>query len=388
MTRLLTLLALAVALGAPSPTAAYTKRHIFVANRGGNNVLELDDKLQLVRSRFDSAGLSVPNGMAFTPKGEVYIADTGNNRIVGFDDKGSQVVAFSVTPFTAAAIESLNFDAKGVLFASANPGQGRVLRTDGQGNLIDYLVDDASYVNLGNVNFTKDGNIIADFSGQGRGIREVDSTGKLLRTFGQQTGLFYEDMVVDGADRVFASRLSENDVAVFDAQRKLERTITAPGLTKPTGIVLTWDCRLIVASFGSDELYEFRHDGSFVRKVTITGMSLPESLAIVGQRLTGSFGPDSGNTMEPTPRCDGTPTVDAGTSADSWIPRFDGGAADQGGSPADQGSGGKIAGEGGCGCGVVTRSRDPWGELASWPVAVLIVAALLFRRRRQQNQWG
>lgn len=290
-------------LGLTSPADAFTKRHIFVANRGGNNVLELDDNLQLVRSWFDGASLSVPNGMAFTPTGSVYIADTGNNRIVGFDENGVQLVAFSVDAFTTPAVESLNFDAKGVLYASANPGDGRVFRTDLQGMLLGNLVSDPLYKNLGNVNFTKAGHIIiADFSGQGRGIREVDTTGATVKTFGEQVGLYYEDMVVDGADRIFASRLSENDVVVFDAQRQQERTLTAPGLSKPTGIVLTWDCRVIVASYGSDEIYEFQHDGTFLRKVTVAGMSVPESLAIVGQRLTGSFGPDSGNSMAPTPR--------------------------------------------------------------------------------------
>jgi hypothetical protein len=356
---------------------AYTHRHIFVANRGGNNVLELDDNLQLVRAWFDGAGIRVPNGMAFTPKGEVFVADTGNNRILGFDDAGKQTVSFDVTPYSLASIESLNFDANGVLYASANPGSGKVLRFDQSGNLLSYLVDDPLYVNLGNVNFTKDGNIvISDFSGQGRGIREVDTSGNLLRTFGKKAGLFYEDMLVDGADRIFASRLSENDVAVFDANRKLERTISAPGLSKPTGIVLTWDCRLIVASYGSDELYEFRHDGTFVRKVSVAGMSLPESLAIAGQRLTGSFGPDSGNTMEPTPSCDGAMAdgrLDAGVVLDVGSPTADSGSSssDSGATPpTNLGDGG-----GGCDC-----------RLASAPSVVsfaLLCLYFLVRRTRR-----
>lgn len=366
-------------LGLTSPADAFTKRHIFVANRGGNNVLELDDNLQLVRSWFDGAGLSVPNGMAFTPTGSVYIADTGNNRIVGFDENGVQLVAFSVDAFTTPAVESLNFDAKGVLYASANPGDGRVFRTDLQGMLLGNLVSDPLYKNLGNVNFTKAGHIIiADFSGQGRGIREVDTTGATVKTFGEQVGLYYEDMVVDGADRIFASRLSENDVVVFDAQRQQERTLTAPGLSKPTGIVLTWDCRVIVASYGSDEIYEFQHDGTFLRKVTVAGMSVPESLAIVGQRLTGSFGPDSGNSMEPTPRCDGTPTVDAGPLADAWVPRFDAGTADAA-TGTDQG--GKPATTQGAGCSCRVQDRGA----ASLPLLMLLAMLVLLRRRRGQR---
>jgi len=173
-------------------------------------------------------------------------------------------------------------------------------------------------------------------------------------------------MVVDGADRIFASRLSENDVVVFDAQRNQERTITAPGLTKPTGIVLTWDCRLIVASFGSAELYEFRHDGTFLRKVSVAGMSLPESLAIAGQRLTGSFDPDSSQTMEATPACN--PTPDGGALADA-------GAADKAVSGDGRADGAKSPGSGetsGCSCRVQGEDASP--EASSLlPLLLLLV---------------
>jgi sugar lactone lactonase YvrE len=298
-----------------SAANAFEKRHIFVTNRGGSNIIELDDSLAFVKTWFDSEGLSVPNGMAFTPTGRLYVADTGNHRVIGFDENGVKQVEWPMASYSATAVEALNFDKKGVLYASSNPGDGRVPRFDMAGAFVSYLVNDPSFFNLGNVNFTNQGTVIlSDFSALGRGTREVDpANGNVIATFGQEVGLLQEDMFVDATDRIFISELSKNHVAVYAPDRTLERTFTEPGLLKPTGIVITHDCRVIVASFGSAELYVFHHDGTFVEKHSYAGMSLPESLAIAGQRLPGSF---EDPTMEFVPKCDGT-DPDGGTQQDA-----------------------------------------------------------------------
>ena len=284
---------------------AYEKRHIFITNRGGNNILELDDNLVLVKAWFQSEGLSVPNGMAFTPSGRLYVADTGNHRVLGFDENGVKVTEWSMASFSAPSVEALNFDKKGVLYASSNGGDGRVPRFDMAGNFQSYLINDLNYSNLGNVNFTLKGNVIlADFSGLGRGTRELDAVnGTLLATFGQEAGLYQEDMFVDGTDRIFISQYSKDEVAVFAPDRAFERKFTTAGLDAPTGIVITHDCRVLVASFNTAEIYVFAHDGTFIEKHSYPGMTLPESLAIAWQRLPGSFEDPS---MEPVPKCDGT----------------------------------------------------------------------------------
>ncbi len=395
---------------------AFEKRHIFVTNRGGNNVIELDDSLAFVRTWFDTEGLSVPNGMAFTPNGRLYVADTGNHRVLGFDEDGAKVVEWSMTAYGATAVEALNFDKNGVLYASSNPGDGRVSRFDMSGAFQGYLVNDPAFFNLGNVNFTNQGTVIlSDFSKLGRGTRELDPTnGAVLATFGQEAGLLQEDMFVDAADRIFISELSKNHVAVYAPNRTLERTFTETGLLNPTGIVITHDCRVVVASFGSAELYVFQHDGTFVEKHTFAGMSLPESLAIAGQRLPGSFEHPN---MEFVPECDGTdpdggaepldasveasPDAGAGGSAgaapdataDGASPDGTSGSGGSGGAQPDaaasdaQASGGSGAlpqgsatgDDGGCGCRTV-RGRPA----AAW--LALVLAALLAARQRRARQ--
>ncbi len=391
---------------------AFEKRHIFVTNRGGNNVIELDDSLAFVTTWFDTEGLSVPNGMAFTPDGRLYVADTGNHRILGFDENGVKVVEWSMAVYGATAVEALNFDKNGVLYASSNPGDGRVSRFDMSGAFQGYLVNDPTFSNLGNVNFTNQGTVIlSDFSALGRGTRELDpANGTVLATFGQEAGLLQEDMFVDAADRIFISELSKDYVAVYSPNRTLERTFTETGLLKPTGIVITHDCRVVVASFGSAELYVFQHDGTFVEKRTYPGMSLPESLAIAGQRLPGSFEHPN---MEFVPTCDGTdldggaqvqdaspeagsdagPGGSAGAApdaaADVALPDGSSGSGGSAGAPPDaaatdaQASGGSSAqpqgttpgDDGGCGC-----RTDRGGPGTVW--LALVLAAILAARRR------
>ncbi len=391
---------------------AFEKRHIFVTNRGGNNIIELDDSLAFVKTWFDTEGLSVPNGMAFTPDGRLYVADTGNHRILGFDENGVKVVEWSMAAYGATAVEALNFDKNGVLYASSNPGDGRVSRFDMSGAFQGYLVNDPAFSNLGNVNFTNLGTVIlSDFSALGRGTRELDpADGTVLATFAEEAGLLQEDMFVDGADRIFISELSKNHVAVYSPNRTLERTFTETGLLKPTGIVITHDCRVVVASFGSAELYVFQYDGTFVEKRTYSGMSLPESLAIAGQRLPGSFEHPN---MEFVPTCDGTEPdggvqeagaeagSDAGAggsagagpdaAADVALPDGSSGSGGSAGAPPDAANDAQAAGssgaqgsppddDGGCGCRTGrTRPTAVWLALA---LGAMLAARRRFSQRR------
>jgi hypothetical protein len=330
---------------AASPSTAFEKRHVFITNRGGNNIVELDDSLTFVKTWFDAEGLVSPNGMAFTPNGRLYVADTNNHRVLGFDAAGVKVAEWSMASYSATAVEALNFDKKGVLYASSNPGDGRVPRFDMAGTFQSYLINDPVYTNLGNVNFTLEGHVIvSDFSAQGRGVRELDAlSGNLLATFGQEPGLLQEDMFVDGKDRIFVSQYNKSEIAVFAPDRSFERSFTTVGLDHPTGIVITHDCRVLVASFISNELYVFGHDGSFIEKHSYAGMSLPESLAIAGQRLPGSF---EDATMEAVPKCDGTDP--------------DGGV-----DPTDSGTeGGQDSGDDGSGGSAQDAAKDASNETA------------------------
>jgi len=337
-----TLLALAL-LAVSGAAQAYDANHVFITNRGGNNVLELDQNLSYVKSWFDGAGLSVPNGMAFDPSDRIYVADTGNNRIVVFNAAGTQVATWSTLTLLAPQVESLNFNAAGRLFASANPGNGTVASWKNDGSDQQVLVSASSYLMLGNVNFSMKGNVLlADFSGT-RGVRELNpTTGALIQEFGQGTSK-HEDMVVDADDNVFVSAFTQNKVLKFDAARNLVGTYSPPGLVQPTGIVLTAGCHLLVASFGTHEIFELAYDGTFIKKFTVPGLSLPESLVIAKLSVAGSI--SIGN---PVPDCEG-PDGGAGGSGGSGGSASGGGGS--GGSAGSGGSGGSSGGAAGASSG-------------------------------------
>ena len=391
--------ALTLAVLTLSGTAsAYDQNHVFITNRGGNNVLELDANLTYVKSWFDGAGLSLPNGMAFDPLDRLYVADTGNNRIVVFDDKGAVVTQWSTAAVLLPQVESLNFNAAGRLFASANPGNGTVASWKNDGTDQKVFIADSSFTMLGNVNFSMGGNVLlADFSGT-RGVRELNpSTGALIQEFGQGTSK-HEDMVIDADDNVFVSAFTQNKVLKFDAARKQVATFSPPGLVQPTGIVLTAECKLIVASFGTHELFVLDYDGTFVKKFTVPGLSLPESLVIaklsvagalpIGKAVPDCEGPDggvggsggAGGTGGASSGGAGAGGASGGGSGGSAGGAGAGGsgtggagASGSGGAPA---SGGTVAeDDGGCGC------RSAGSESRSGFVGLLALAGLVLARR-------
>ena len=380
--------ALTLAVLTLSGTAsAYDQNHVFITNRGGNNVLELDANLTYVKSWFDGAGLSLPNGMAFDPLDRLYVADTGNNRIVVFDDKGAVVTQWSTAAVLLPQVESLNFNAAGRLFASANPGNGTVASWKNDGTDQKVFIADSSFTMLGNVNFSMGGNVLlADFSGT-RGVRELNpSTGALIQEFGQGTSK-HEDMVIDADDNVFVSAFTQNKVLKFDAARKQVATFSPPGLVQPTGIVLTAECKLIVASFGTHELFVLDYDGTFVKKFTVPGLSLPESLVIaklsvagalpIGKAVPDCEGPDGGVGGSGGAGAGGASGGGSGGSAGGAGAGGSGtggaGASGSGGAPA---TGGTVAeDDGGCGC------RSAGSESRSGFVGLLALAGLVLARR-------
>lgn len=385
-------------LSVASTASAYDQNHVFITNRGGNNVLELDANLTYVKSWFDGAGLSVPNGMAFDPQDRLYVADTGNNRIVVFDDKGAVVTQWSTAAVLLPQVESLNFNGAGRLFASANPGNGTVASWKNDGSDQKVFISDSSFTMLGNVNFSMGGNVLlADFSGA-RGVRELNpTTGALIKEFGQGTSK-HEDMVIDADDNVFVSAFTQNKVLKFDAARNQVGAFSPPGLVQPTGIVLTAECKLIVASFGTHELFVLDYDGTFVKKLTVPGLSLPESLVIAKLSVAGALpigkgvpdceGPDggvgggggSGGTGSGGTGSGGTSGGGAAGSAGA-AGSSSGGAGGAGatGSGGVAGKGGTVAeDDGGCGCR--SASREPRTGFAGLVAALGL--ALAGRRRR------
>ena len=367
-----------------SAAKAYDPRHIFVTNRGANNILELDESLTLVRTLFASDGLAAPNGMAFTPDGALWVADTSNNRILAFNIAGVQIGSIDTATRLGPQVESIYFGGDGTLYASSNPGLGVVARYTITRDPLADVVANAVFSNLGNVNLTNSGRVlVSDFSGAMRGLRELDpATGTITATFGTDLGR-QEDVMVDGADRMFVSHFQGNEIVVFGADRAELYRFTAPAteplpLASPTGIALTYDCRILVVSFTNGTLFEWRHRGSeppeFVGSTTIPGLSQPESLAVAGLALPGGFV----EFTDVVPRCD-PPLVmpDAGTAIDAGTP--DAGRIDSG---SDAGGGRRVLpAPSSCGCRAVGRG----GETDVGFVLVAMVIGLAGMRRRART---
>ncbi len=388
-------LVLCLALVAPNLARAYDSRHVFITNRLGGNLVELDEDLVFVRTWFDGESfegleLSVPNGMAFTPTGEIFIADSGNNRIVAMDAEGNFVRAFSTTARMGSGIESIYFDGAGVLHASANPGMGVVARFMADGSDLADVVSDPSFTNLANVNLTEAGFVVvSDFSGAFRGVREIDpETGVVVRTFGTDL-MRQEDMMIDGADRLFVTHNATQEIIVYGPAPDREELyrFTAPAeaplpLERPTGIALTVNCEILISSFVNGSIYVFRHEGedtppTFERMLR-PGIEIPESamlgstesIAISGLGLPGSFD----EFVDRVPSCDPVPPIpDAGPRPDAGAP--DTGASSDAGGP----DGGRIPRHSSdCGCRMQARATS------AAPIATLLLVGLLALRRTRR----
>jgi hypothetical protein len=323
--------------------------------------------------------------MAFTPSGEIWVADTNNHRILAFDLAGTRVLSLDTSMRPGPFVESIYFGGDGTLYASANPGSGRVARWTIAGGDLPDVVDDPSFLNLANVNLTVEGNVVvSDFSGMNRGLRELDpDTGAILATFGMDLGR-QEDVMIDAADRVFVSHYAAHEIVVFGADRAELFRFTTPAteavpLSGPTGIVLTHDCRILVAGFNSNRIYEWHHEGAapptYVGSVAVEGVTSPESLAIAGLSLPGSF--DEFGDHVPT--CDPIVVLDAG-------PRPDAGGGVDAGSIADAGgerdAGARAPRTAGCGCRAGT-DRSAW---SAGSVAVLLACVGRRRARRARRR--
>jgi MYXO-CTERM domain-containing protein len=250
---------------------------------------------------------------------------------------------------------------------------------------VKFLVNDPSFVALSNVNFTKSGNVlISDFSGS-RPLRELDpTTGAVVKEFGAGYAR-HEDVIVDGDDNVFVSAYDRGSILKFDAMRNLVDEYKPEGLTNPTGIVLTPDCRLLVSSFGTSQLYELTFAGTLIKAHTITGLSAPESISLSGVTLAGSIG-----LVVATPRCGPKPDAGADAEADATSPDADVldtavvDAASDTKDASDTADAGKpvapVADESGCGCTMVGAPTNGASEIAA--LLASFVALCRTRRRR------
>ena len=82
---------------APYGVAVDGSSSIYVANSGGNNVLQLSTDGTVTATWSVVSGsdrLSVPHDVAVDGNGDVYVADTGNNRIVKFNADGTKLAVF------------------------------------------------------------------------------------------------------------------------------------------------------------------------------------------------------------------------------------------------------------------------------------------------------
>lgn len=82
------------AFNAPTDVFVSTDKHIFIADSGNHRIVELDQKLALVKvfDTFDQEGkedkFNTPQGVYVDDDGDLYVADTENGRIVQLDRSG------------------------------------------------------------------------------------------------------------------------------------------------------------------------------------------------------------------------------------------------------------------------------------------------------------
>lgn len=113
--KLVSSLAVAIALSASSHAEEFAANHMFVGCTGNHAILEFDENLQFVRSFFPP-GLSKPRSLAFGPNGMLYAASFDSQQVFEIRPDGS--VSRKYTFSTTVGPNALAFGPSGNLFVN------------------------------------------------------------------------------------------------------------------------------------------------------------------------------------------------------------------------------------------------------------------------------
>ncbi|MCC3374006.1 YIP1 family protein [Cohnella sp. REN36] len=143
-----------------TPAAAYTADfeepvdlqvgaddRIYVADKGANKIVVLDNDGKLVRTLGEEDGpgrLSAPEGVFVTPEGKVYVADSGNQRIAVFGPDGAYAREYKKPDSAFLGSEhfvpvKLVVDRRGVLYVALNSSYQGLVRLSEEGAFMGYF---------------------------------------------------------------------------------------------------------------------------------------------------------------------------------------------------------------------------------------------------------
>ncbi|MBB6675267.1 YIP1 family protein [Cohnella nanjingensis] len=120
---------------------------VYVADKGANRIVVLDDDGALVRTLGGEEGpsrLSAPEGVFVTPDGQVYVADSGNQRIAVFGPDGAYVREYKKPDSPLLGSEhfvpvKLVVDRRGVIYAALNSSYQGLVRLNEDGAFMGYF---------------------------------------------------------------------------------------------------------------------------------------------------------------------------------------------------------------------------------------------------------
>ncbi|BAZ49040.1 putative lipoprotein [Nostoc sp. NIES-4103] len=335
--RILTFLKAGLTLAALSIgglTALPAKAALLVSDFYTNQVLEYNEKTGDFIRVFASGGeLSNPTGLLFTPSGNLLVSsagtgtlETGIGKVLEYNGKTGELVKTFTSGGELETPTGLLYAPNGDLLV-ADFSSGTVLEYDGTTGVFK-----RTFATLGNtpdgelkrpvsLRFGSNGNLLVTIWTDGSVLEYDGQTGDFVRTFVSpgSGGLNVAEnirlapngnVIVSSLGRsTLSGRESLSSVIEYDGQTgEYIRTLipdNAGGLKNPTGMYLTPNGTLLVATFNPGGILEYDVDtGEFIRtlvpngrggltnptEIILSPTSVPESSAVLGTLMFGALG--------------------------------------------------------------------------------------------------
>jgi len=269
----ITLFSVSAVLAGPKGAAG----DLYVANEGGNAIVQVDSATGAVVGDFATDGLNLPFDARFGPNGNLYVVNLGSGSVTEQDGNTGALVGTVVSGLSVPS--GIRFDADGNILVY-EAGNGDILKFDTSGNPLGTFAsglggDDAP------LDFGPDGNLYVSNWGSGT-VDKFGPDGTNMGVFASGGGLSGSEGHVFGGPNgnLFVSSFISGQVIEFDGtDGSLVGTFIGTNLVSPTGIAFGPDGNLWVANFGSTDINEFDGTtGAFIQQVL--GFSNPLSITV------------------------------------------------------------------------------------------------------------
>lgn len=266
---------------APLSAQEFTSHALFV----GTSSFQGEDVARFGRDHVFQSFFTVANGVrdvAFGPDGHLYVSSFNQDRVFVIDATGQERLQIGASSNLDGAW-GLAFGPEGRLYV-ASVNSDSILVFERSGAFVTEFTE-PSIASLRHLAFGPDGHLYVttrDISNVGS-VLVFDAAGNFVRTFA--TSLSNPEGITFDADgRLYVATMTT--IRVYDLEGTLLDQIGAgSGLDQPHDLEVGPDGLLYAASFGSESIFAFDRQGTFVDEFGNNQINQPHGLAFAPKRL-------------------------------------------------------------------------------------------------------